>query len=441
MPEPAVATPPSAPAGAAGAPRPPPAPTRAIPLSELPTGGPPGPPPRPGSARERMHQAMEKKAKPLGSAETPPTPVAGATTPPPEGASAQAAPKPGEGAEAAPPAPTPAGEKPAGTPPEPGKKEKPNPWKLYDAEKVAHAKTAKEFQDYRGAQPRQGEVESLSKRAEQAENLVKALSDEIRYHAYEKSPEFQKEFQAPYEAAFRRAMEDLAEITVTDPNTNQVRKLTGDDLAQLSFMTLAQAKEAATRLFPDYVDDIMAARKEIRTLWDKRQGALKEWKEKGSQREQESLSQRQKAHGELSTQVKTAWDKANEEALADETLGAYFKPRDRDQDWNTRLEAGYKLTKEAFAINLLDERLTPDQRREAVRHYAAVFNRSAGWAALRFDNDRLRQENTELQKELKGYKDTTPPAGGSEASSGIPPVGGKASERIKAGLRKYARPG
>lgn len=422
-------------------PAPPLPPTSEIHVSGMPTSATAPPAPKKGSARAEMRDALRKRAaegdepKPDRKPATPPSTTAPAATQPKpgEGGAEDSPPTPGE---AATPETPPAGQAPAAAPDKKGAK--PNPWKLLDAEKAARGKVEQEFQEYRSKVPRDVDVKALSERAQKAEEAAAKLADEIRFHNYEKSPEFQQQFQEPYVAAFRQAMSDLAEVTVTDPTTGQARKFTDDDLAQLSFMPLTQAKETATRLFPDFADDIMAARKEIRGLWDKRQRALEEWKGKGAERAKQAFEQQQKQRGELATAVKTDWEAVNTEMLADENHGQFFRPREGDQEWNTRLEKGFKLADDAFAANLLDPAMTPEQRKQAIRRYAAVRARAAGWGALRFENGKLQGRVKELEAELARYKETVPPTGGTSAGQTAPAGHVRASELMRQELRKRA---
>ena len=67
-----------------------------------------------------------------------------------------------------------------------------------------------------GVVPEQ-ERTALTARVEKAEARAKELEDHIRYVDYEKSTEFKEKFDAPYVASWERAMSELSEITVTDP--------------------------------------------------------------------------------------------------------------------------------------------------------------------------------------------------------------------------------
>jgi hypothetical protein len=320
-----------------------------------------------------------------------------------------------------------------------GKKEKPNPWKMYEVEKAARAKAEQELQTIRTKAPKEADVQALTERATKAEKLANDLANEIRYHSYEKSPEFQNNFEKPYQDACRRALEDLKEVPILDPNTNESRAFTADDLAQFSFMSLAQAKEVADKVCPNFATEIMAARKEIRTLFDKRQSALNEWKDKGNERATQTAAQFKQQRAALAQEVQTHWQKANDELTAHPTRGEYFKPREGDEQWNSRLEAGYALADEAFKLNLLDRNLTPDQRAAAVKKYAAVRARAASWGPIRHQNDTLKARVAELEKELAAYKDSTPAAGGSQPAPAGGNGSGSATDRIHSGLRALAK--
>ena len=444
-PETLTAPPSAAPAGVtivepSTPPKAPPAPTTTIKVSEMPKGDTSTPPKR-GSAREEMHRALRAKAtggEPEKADSPAPTTHAGEKsqetgdpTPPASSAS--------ETDDQTPPAEGQAATGKAGT--EDGKpKPKANPWKLYEAEKQQRAKVEAEAQELRARIPKEGDVKSLTSRAETAEKLAKELSDEIRYHNYEASPEFKDNFHAPYEKAFSNALKELSEVGFTDPQTNQSRPINAEDLANLAFLPLPQAKKIAADVFGDFADDVMAARKEIRGLWDKRQAALEDWKGKGSERARVSEETAKRQAVELNTQVRSTWNKASEAALNSEKVGHLFKPKEGDTEWNSRLEKGFKLADEAFGLLSLDSKLhgmKPEDRDKVVEKLVAMRNRAAGWGPLRHANQALQARVTELETELKQYKDSTPGTGGTApASTSGQPLSAK--ESMRQALRKLA---
>lgn len=246
-----------------------------------------------------------------------------------------------------------------------------------------------------------------------------------------------KEFHKPYEDAFTRAMGDLREVPITDPTTGQSRQMTADDLAQLGFMSLVQAKQVVSQIAPDFAADIMAARNEIRRLWDKRQGALKDAKENGATREQQRAEQFKQGMSALQGQIKQQWTAVNEAALNDPQNGEYFKPRDGDQDWNQRLAKGFELVDRAYSENPANPKLTPEERSSVIKRHAAVRNRAASWGPLKHENKALKSELKRLAAELAKYSDNSPAAGGTQPN-GKETSPGSAKEQVLSAFRKKA---
>lgn len=403
---------------------------------------------KPGSARSRMYEQLEKNAKPppgqapVPAATTPATPTPAATPRP--GATEQEDETPDPNAptieeEQTPPVdPGKAPEADKRTPPaEKGKK--PSPWKLMEQFKERAARAEQELLDVRKQLVPEQERKVLTDRLSTIESRNKELEDEIRHVNYSKSAEFQKEYQKPYEEAWKRAVSELKEIPFTDPQTQQARAATPDDLLQLVNLPLAQARELANTYFGDFADDVMAHRKEIKSLFDKQSSALEEAKKTGGEREQQRMAEFTKAQTELKNQIKSLWDTVNAKALEDPKYGHYFKPKEGDDEWNSRLQKGFALVDRAFTEQSHNPKLTAEERAAIIKRHAAVRNRAAGWSALRHYATKLEKELADLKKELDGYKGTTPPTGGS--IPGAPATnGGSARDRMYSSLQKIAKP-
>lgn len=422
-----------------GPPKPPPPPKGEIRVSAMPTTAAPATPPKRGSAMDRLQSDLRKKA---GIAETPTPPASKPSespapeeqSPPPE---TQPVSPPDE--TGSPPETKPQTEKPSETTPPAettAKDKKANPWKLMEEWKQKATKAEKELLETRKSILPEQDRKTYDERIKSVETRNKELEDEIRYVNYAKSPDYQKNFEAPYEEAFKRSLRDLSEVTVQGQDGN-MRPFSAEDLQQFAFSSFVQAKEAANRLYPDFADDIMAARRQIRELWDKKQNALKEWKEKGSVREKE-MSEAQKRHmEEISTHIKTTWDKVNQQALEDPVNGEFFKPKEGNEDWNQRLSKGFEMVDRAYSENPADPRLTPEQRASIIKRHAAVRNRAASWGAVKNEAVMWKTKYEEVMKKLEDLQKTTPPIGGSQPSSPSSEPG-KAMDRLKADLRKYA---
>lgn len=329
-------------------------------------------------------------------------------------------------------------EKPEQPAPEKGKKV--SPWRLVDEWKKKAAHLERELAEIKGKAIPEADSQQLTERLKQTEAKLKEYEDEIRHVNYQKSPEFIDKYQKPYEMAFKRAVAELSEVPVTDAAGNQ-RPATAEDMLQLVSLPLGRAREVANQMFGDFADDAMTHRKEIKALFEQRQAAIEEAKTNGAEREKQRTEQTTKQQAEVAKQVTEAWEKFKNEPLTDAKYGTFFAPREGDQHWNQRLAKGFELVDKAFNDpNPRDPRLTPEDREKIVKRHAAVRARAAGWGALRYENESLKGKVAELEKALSEYKSTEPgSAGGSRSQTKPKTEPSDPWERVRGGLRKYAK--
>ena len=231
-------------------------------------------------------------------------------------------------------------------------------------------------------------------------------------------------------------MAELGELTVETADGG-TRPLAANDILDLVNAPLGKAHEMAVERFGDLAPEVMAHRKEIRKLFDEQSSALDEARKSGADREKSVNEQNQRQYAETSSQIKETWAKANEEVTVDPKYGTYFTPVEGDQEGNLRLAKGFELADRAFSENPLAPGLTSEQRQAIVRRHAAVRNRAAAFGRLAYQNARAKSRIADLEKQLKEYKGSEPPAGGSlpvknggEQKTGI--------TRLNEALRKLA---
>lgn len=414
-------------------PAPPPAPTTQITPASMPAPATPPPAPKPGSAREKMFESLRKKAVandptvPAPEPATPPAPRPG-NEPPPSPETPET-PEPGEPAEPAAPDPT----KPAAAKP------KQNPWKLYESEKTKRAELEQQLAQFKEKLVPEADREVFTKRLTETEARAKELEDEIRYVNYSKSAEFKEKYEAPYEKAWARAMGELSEIGIVDPQTNEQRAVSAQDLLTLVNLPLGKARELANAVFGDFADDVMGHRKEIRTLFDQRDTALKEAREKGAEREKVRKEQYEQFSKQATEHVKKIWETANQAVHKDEKYGKYFVPVEGDEEGNQRLGKGFQLVDRAFSDpSPTDPRLTPEQRADIVRRHAAVRNRAAAFGRLVLRTSQLESKLAAAEKELQQYKASTPsPTTETRPGGNGQPI--RARDQVFGALRKLAK--
>jgi hypothetical protein len=284
------------------------------------------------------------------------------------------------------------------------------------------------------------ERKSLDQRMGELQKANEALENEIRYVNYAKSKEFKTNYQEPYEKAWARAAKEVAEIRISDPRTGEQRPATTEDLYQVVVSPLNEARDLADSVFGKFADDVMQYRKEIRSLNDAQQSALKTAQESSIERDRQSQEQHTKFMTQTAGEIKQIWDQANHEFGEREDLAFVFKPVETDEDHKSRLAKGFQLVDEAFAANSADPKLTPEQRAKAVKMHAAVRMRAAGFGPLWAKYNAVTKKVSELEKELAQFKGTVPPTGGTSGPDNTPAKPSSGWDNIRAGLQKIAKP-
>lgn len=359
--------------------------------------------PKPAPAK-----ATDEPTKPQGD------PLEGDEAPPkPEEKPEVEAPKPGE--EAAPKTDEAAAK--AGTQPD-GKGGKVSPWKLVDTFKARVLTLEKELAETRQRVSDPAQLESLNKRIEAAEKRRAELEQEIVYHNYAKSEEFNEKYQKPYQEAWAKAVSELGELEVLGEDGAPARKATAQDLLALSNLPLGEARKAAKAWFGESADDVMAHRRRIRDLSDAQTKALEEARTKGVEHFKRQGEDAQR----LSAEVTSLWQKFNAE---DSGKHEFLQPKDGDEDRNAALTKATALVDKAFSESPHDPKLTTDQRAAIVRRHAAVRNRAIAYSTLKLENTRLKTQLAEREAKLKEFESSAPSNGD---------AGGRANGASKAPL-------
>ena len=388
-----------------------------VPAAAIAPGATPSPPPKPGSAKARMFGDLQKfadsKAVAKPSAATAPTASTAAEDPP---ATTETS-RPGDT-----------------TPPTAPDKKKANPWKLLDEHKARTAALEKELSEIRGKVPsedRQKEIDRITSRA-------KELEDEIRYTNYTKSEEFKTKYEQPYNQAWKRAMTDLSELTITSADGTN-RPINASDVLDVVNLPIQEARKLAVERFGDFADDVMSHRKEIRRLFDEQQNAVENARKEGEVRDKTRAEQRRVEQETFAKDITETWTKANEAAKSDEKYGKYFTAVEGDQEGNQRLAKGFELADRAFSEHPAKAK-TPDERKAIVERHAAVRNRAAAFGRLVFQNTKLDARVKELEVELKKYTGTEPPTSGSHSAPSQSGSGRQSAwDSVRAGLQKIAK--
>lgn len=277
------------------------------------------------------------------------------------------------------------------------------------AGKPAEPGDPKEHPEFKAALAR---VEAAEKRAEEAAKRAQELDDEIRYHNYEKSSEYQEQYYKPYVRAASVAIKSATEMRGVDAN-GEPRAVTQDEVwAIIANPDSEAALEAAERLYgsPAKAARLAQLRDSVRSASDRMEEAKSEFKTKGGERlksEQAKIEQQTKAEKEM-------FAKLNEEAT--EKFPLYFKPIEGDAKANELLTKGIQRADMAFDENA---DLTPDQR---VKLHSNIRMRAAGFDRVAYLYKKAVTEVESLKAKLAEFEESMPgngdiPGAGKNAES------------------------
>ena len=384
-------------------------------------------PPKPGSAREKMMQAAKAK---YGEPEPTPAPK------PAEGA------RPGDSTPKPADAPEPkAGEEPEPVPPPPDvdpKDKKQNPWKLYRQEKERAAQLERQIAEAKTSSLAESERARYIEDQQKLEAKLKTYEDEIRFKSYEKSEEFATKYEQPYNDAWQRHMQDLRGVTITGED-GVARPMQASDILDLVNLELPDARNLADEKWGKFASDAMQARKEIRNLFEAKNKALDDAKKTGAEREKQTRERATKWQQDTTKFIAEKWTGFKQAALKDPKIGEFLNPADGDDTRNQLLGKGFALVEKAFAVNPMDAKLTPQQREEAIRDHARVYNRAAAYGPMRYVITKLQSEIAALKKSNGEFKKSTPPTGGGGGPQGGAPATTSARDAMRRAGERYSK--
>jgi len=294
-------------------------------------------------------------------------------------------------------------QKPKPGQPEQQKAGKKSPWKLLDEERKLRLEAEQRAIEAEKRAIPKAEWEAKIKEIEQLRARNQELEDKIRYINYTSSKEFDQKYRQPFRQACERAIKELADIEISLPD-GTTRKFAPNDLIELVQMPLAKARVIATEKFGDLANDVMAHRNKLRELLDQQIQAVNDAKKAASER----FKQHKEQITKIQEEVVQTWQKANDAVYNDPDIGKWFKPVDGDERINKALENGFAKVDEAFKLNPLDPRLTPEQRRDIVRKHAAIRNRAAAFGRLVEEIRRRDKQIQSLKQQLDQYQKAEP---------------------------------
>jgi len=278
------------------------------------------------------------------------------------------------------------------------------PWKLKKYWEKRAAAVEQELAETKKRVIDPVQTEATTKRLAEIEKRNQELEEEIRYHNYAKSQEFADRFQKPYEEAWAAAASELAELDVLNEDGSVARKATPKDLLALANMPLGEARKAANAMFGDSADDVMAHRRKVQDLSKAQAKALEDARKTGDQRVQQTTAKQEA----IAREITDLYTKTNTDIASRLEI---LKPKEGDDEWNSKLDSAVKLADDAFSRNAADPSLTPEQRADIVKKHVAMRNRAIAYSPLMLEVKRLRAQLKERDDKLAKFEQSAPNGG------------------------------
>lgn len=356
-------------------------------------------------------------APPTAAPEPAPSPAPAAAAPEPSPATPPAVPTASDDMADVPKAPAPKttpAPAPAAKPPEPAKdpilesKNITQIRKAYES-RVAELKAAKEEaskwqKDFNEAKKSgYSEAEARYKAdLEAANKRAKELDEQVKYTAFERSNEFKTQYQAPIAEAWNRTMGDLKGVKILDADGQETeQEATAQHVVQLCQMSGIQAAKQAKAWFGDAATEVLAHRRQIIELNQKKDAAIKEWNEKGSEitaaKEKEEAARQSEVDNQL-----------NSNLVKFTGVIPGFKPPEDSEALGFH-KAGLATVALALKGEGLPPGLTESQiMTRRVEAQAKMIAKSIAYGPIAHENMKLKAELEALKTQLDGYKKSTP---------------------------------
>lgn len=241
--------------------------------------------------------------------------------------------------------------------------------------------------------------------------LDKALQErdqyetELRYENYAKSAEYKEKFEAPLQAAYKAALEEIdgLEIEVSDGTK---RAATPEDLWQVVNMPTAAARAKAAELFgPTAAADIMRSRAQIRNLMEARKTAQEEWRTKGSERAKEQAEERERAQSEFASMIDSRAKELSE--AAPDIFGEPTDPEAKEFYSKAAMLVDVALGRAAFKEGIAPAEIV----KMKARAQGDVIARARAFGPVVHQRNKLQAEVEALKAKLAEYEESEPQPG------------------------------
>jgi hypothetical protein len=195
------------------------------------------------------------------------------------------------------------------------------------------------------------------------------------------------------------------QVTQTDGTLRQAKPEDFDNIVATPQYTAA--RELAKEMFPDDWQLVMAERQTVLNVNNKRVEALDKFRKEGGERAKAMQEQQAAKSKAIMEAAAKHWKAYAVDPV--EKFPQFFKPIEGDGKGNELLEKGWKESAAAFEnMNIMDPRLSDEQREKVVEQHATMFNKAAAFNRLAYQLQMEKKKAKDLEAKLKAYEESEP---------------------------------
>lgn len=297
--------------------------------------------------------------------------------------------------------------------------------KAYTQTKADLERTREELTTLKAAKTDDPEKKVLVDQNQAHQKRIQELEEELKYTSFEKTEEYEKQYNQPFVEAYNQGRTVATELKVTNDDGTQ-RQGTAEDFEMI--MAIGNTSEANTKaveLFGSEASLVMAERRAVILANNRRVKAIQEFKASGAEREKkrvEMTAVQRKQQDEQRQTLNTAFRKLGQEQI--EARPEVMKADDTDQPGQQIVKAEEALADLAFGAispekmadlpegvraKLVDGKLPTE---ELVKFHAACWAKMRGYGLLYHKFKAIKTELDEAKAALEEYQASTPGVGG-----------------------------
>lgn len=282
------------------------------------------------------------------------------------------------------------------------------------------------------------EYKSLQEKHDKLVKEHSRLQEDLRFTAYERSPEFKEKFETPFNEAYAHGRSKVSGLKVTDPSTGEPRPGKPEDFDAIMSLPEDQALELIDSLFGSGSRGqiVTLARERVLEKFSARKSALEEAGKNLGEREKQT----NEFYTALNGEVSKLWEKHTKAETIPEKHRKHLTPAEGDAIEKQKLEQGYQQVDRTANENARDPNLTVEQREGIVSRAAAMRNRAAAYPLLVHRLTAKDARIAELEAELKSFQDSEPGKGDGKGAASDAAAPADTMEGVMANLEKRAKP-